>query len=139
MYGMRDDSSRRESMLSKQGGLLNVVMLIGWGALLTWLSLISSPPQVAGPFGWDKLQHAVAYGLLAWLVARVVVRWRILRSTHAWWVAWLATICFGVAIELLQWAMHRGRAGEWQDLVADALGALVVCVIFRHTCDRKYA
>jgi len=123
----------------RRGGPLSNILLAGWVVLLAWFSLMPSPPQMSGFLGWDKLQHAFAYGVLAWLVARVLIRWRALRPVHAWWVAFLCAMLFGVGMELLQWGLNIGRSGEWFDLIADALGALCACVIFRHFVGRKYA
>ncbi len=117
--------------------ILHLLLLISWMVLLGWLSLMSSPPQVPGLFGWDKLQHAVAYGLLAWLMAYVMLSSKKFRPSATWWSAGLCALLFGAGMELLQQAMHAGRAAEWQDLVADALGILLACVIFRQTIKIK--
>lgn len=105
--------------------------LAAWSLLIIWLSLLSAAPAVPGIFGWDKLQHFLAYGLLALLIARVLELLPAGRDGRAWWQAWLAAVLFGLLLECLQWAMHAGRVAEWSDLAADALGALLACVIFR--------
>ena len=105
--------------------------LVIWTLLILWLSLMSSPPSAPGILGWDKLQHFLAYGLLALLIARVTELIPAGCNRRAWWQAWLAAVLFGLLLECLQWAMHSGRAAEWSDLAADALGAFVACVIFR--------
>ena len=123
----------------RRGGPLSNILLITWGSLLAWFSLMPSPPQVSGFLGWDKLQHAFAYALLAWLIARVLIRQRALHPVHTWWVAFLCAMLFGIGMEILQWVINMGRSGEWFDLIADALGAMVACVIFRHLVGRKFA
>jgi len=111
---------------------LRLLIMLAWLAAIVWLSLDSSPPAAPGWLGWDKLQHALAYGVLAWLVAGVLVCWRSNENRHAWWQAWILTFCFGLSLEIMQHLMQRGRTAEWQDLAADSFGALVACVVFRH-------
>ncbi|MCK4535691.1 MAG: VanZ family protein [Desulfuromonadales bacterium] len=112
--------------------VFRLLVLLIWCALILWLSLDPSPPRLPGIFGWDKLLHALAYGLLALLVARVLVCLCNGQNHGAWWQAWLVATLFGLLLEVLQMTMHNGRTAEWGDLLADALGALVVCVLFRH-------
>jgi VanZ family protein len=102
-----------------------------WSGSIAWLSLIPRPPHIHGFLGWDKLQHAGAYGLLSLLVAQTLSSWPRARTDNAWWQAGLAVVCFGGLMEVLQLVMHAGRSAEWGDLAADALGAALCCVLFR--------
>lgn len=108
-----------------------LTMLLVWLTVIVWLSLTSVPPTVSGWLGWDKLQHALAYGVLAWLLAKVLVCLDFQTYRRIWWQAWILTCLFGLLLEILQHVMQRGRSAEWLDLVADGLGAMVACVIFR--------
>jgi VanZ family protein len=75
-----------------------------------------APPKNLPDFRlWDKIEHMLAYVLLAFWFGSVVIR----RDYPALVIALLA---FGGAIELLQEAMGFGRQGEWRDLLADAGG-----------------
>jgi VanZ family protein len=67
----------------------------------------------------DKLVHALAFALLAWLGLRAQL------GSHAALLAGL--LVFGAAIELAQ-SFTPTRQAEWADLVADGLGALA-CVL----------
>ena len=121
--------------------VLRLLILLTWLAAIVWLSLASMPPTAPGWLGWDKLQHALAYGVLAWLLARVLVCWRFHKNRHVWWQAWILTTGFGLLLEITQHLMQGGRVAEWGDLGADSLGALVACVVFRRcqalTSDRS--
>jgi VanZ family protein len=108
-----------------------------WLTTILWLSLTSHPPKVSGLLGWDKLQHAGAYGLLAFLSARFLVQARG-RIDGTWSRTAAFTIGFGILLELLQMISGTGRAGEWGDLLADALGVITVCVVFRHAVQRRW-
>lgn len=98
---------------------------LAWMAILFWLA--SSPPPASLPrwVGWDKVQHAGAYGLLAALL------WRALRGT--WpplpsWGVFLGAACitsaYGALTEVYQ-AFLPQRAAEGWDWVADTVGGLV--------------
>lgn len=110
--------------------LLRLALPILWAGIICWLSLTSTPPQlIPGVLGWDKLQHAVAYALLSILVAQYLHIY-----THSWKTVFYAgflAILYGGLMEVLQLMMQTGRFAEWWDLVADIIGALAGCVIFR--------
>jgi len=101
-----------------------------WGSAILLLSLTSSPPQIPGILGWDKLLHAGAYGLLTVLIAQFLM-FAPLRTGRPWWQAGCAAICYGGLIEIMQLLAHTGRTAEWWDLFADAAGAFLAYVIFR--------
>lgn len=96
-------------------------MWFGGGLLIatviTVLSLI--PPGDLPPMGVsDKLEHTVAYVVLAFWFASVIARY------DYFWLFW-CLVAFGGAIELAQGAMQLGRQAEWRDLVADGVGSLI--------------
>jgi len=64
----------------------------------------------------DKIEHAVAFGALAFWFGSIVVR------VDLPWVG-MAVVVFGGLIELAQGALGGGRDAEWGDLAADAVGA----------------
>lgn len=70
----------------------------------------------------DKVVHFSVYGLLATLWLRFFSAQRASRQALLW--AWLATVGFGLADELVQ-AFNPVRTFDPADLVADATGALV--------------
>ena len=79
-----------------------------WQALLpvllvvvAWLAMTPQPPPEL-TLGWDKLNHGSAFVALALL----------------------ALLAYGGLIEVAQWFVP-GRAGEWADLLADAVGLAI--------------
>ncbi len=72
--------------------------------------------------GSDKLKHFVAFGLVAFWFASILVRSDLL------WVG-IAVVLIGGLIELLQGMMGLGRDPEWLDLAADALGVAAGLVL----------
>ncbi len=84
---------------------------------ISWLALSPNPPQVMST-GWDKSNHMLAFGTLAFC-GHWGWRQRIEREL---WLP-LALLGFGGVIELLQ--LHvPGRSGEWADMLADSVGIL---------------
>lgn len=79
-------------------------------------------PEVGFP-GIDKLEHGLAYGLLAAALAR---GWRWQRpswpSLRTWLVASLAALAYGLSDELHQ-LLVPGRMFDAADLLADGVGA----------------
>ena len=75
---------------------------------------------------WDKVQHLIAYAVLALPVAFAAPRrWRL-------WI--LAFLAFSAGIELIQPAVNR--YGEWKDLVANTAGLVagsITGIVLRHT------
>lgn len=101
-----------------------------WAAVILWLSLTPSPPEIRGALGWDKLLHTGAYALLGLLVVQLL-NYAGLSVSKAFWSTLAVCVGYGGLIEFLQWLMQAGRTAEWLDLLADALGAVIGCVIFR--------
>ncbi|OHB32271.1 MAG: hypothetical protein A2X84_08870 [Desulfuromonadaceae bacterium GWC2_58_13] len=100
--------------------------MAGVSAGILWLSLTSSPPVFDDALlGWDKAQHALAYGVLALVAGRFFSLGK-LTSSQAWGLAVVYAMGYGGLLEVLQAVAGTGRMGEWGDLVADAVGALSV-------------
>ncbi len=125
-----DTSGRPSGKIAKW-----ILATLLWAGSIAWLSLIPSPPQIHGILGWDKLQHAGAYGLLSLLVAQTLYSLPGSKTAKAWWYAGLSTVSFGGLMEILQFVMQAGRTAEWWDLAADALGVLICCVLFRQVAN----
>jgi VanZ family protein len=91
----------------------------GWGiaALVVWLSVTPSPPQIDIEQG-DKLGHIAAYGtLMFWFC--LLYRRRATRIAYA--LLWIA---MGVGLEFIQRRLGY-RTFDVYDMCADAVGVLV--------------
>ncbi len=98
----------------------------GWLATITVLSLIPHPPVPhQGFLGWDKFQHAAAYGTLTFLGAMAFPRPRWSRGGSYSAAALLAVVVGGM-MELAQWGFTTSRSAEWSDLLADGVGSAAV-------------
>ena len=91
-------------------------------ALIFVLSLLPSDrlPHIATSI-WDKAQHALAFTLLAVLA---LLAWP---GRPVWRTAG-ALLLYGIAIEWAQ-AATGWRHGDAQDVLADAVGVAIGCVL----------
>ncbi len=104
-----------------------------WLLFITGLSVM---PGVQLPafhlFSADKLAHAVVYGVLTWLLLRAYTRTRQapLSFGKEIIVLCLSTI-YGVFMEFVQYAFIPGRFYEYDDMLANAFGAVMGWLFFR--------
>ncbi len=116
--------------------------LLGWRIVLAlllcsvcWLAFSPNPPPQADT-GWDKLNHLLAFSVLAVCacLASAGARRRFVRVS-------LALLAYGVFIEAVQ-TQIPGRSGEWPDLLADgmgiAIGLLLVAMLDRLRKSRPW-
>lgn len=99
--------------------------VLAWAAVIEWLVLWPSPPQVSEPFsfiGLDKLVHGGMFAVQA-MLAVVALR----RDGRARWsavaIAAVGVAAFGALTEVEQHFVPT-RSMEFGDFVADALGAM---------------
>lgn len=90
--------------------------------VLTVLLLANIPPFTLPGNPSDKLQHVVAFAVLAWLAAGTFPSW----SMRLLW-AWLAA--FAGTIEFVQLLLHQGREADELDFIAGMAGATGVLLI----------
>lgn len=88
---------------------LVVALVIAWGSLSPADELPSNLP-------WDKFNHLIAYAGLAFVAG--------LAGLRPWWAVALA-IAYGVAIEFAQLGVPGRQGGDWLDILANSLGALL--------------
>ena len=93
--------------------LILVLCLMPGAALPAW--------HWADLFSVDKLVHAGLFAVQARLVLRAAGRQG--RADALPWL--LAVVAYGGALELLQMLPALGRRGDWNDLAANTLGALL--------------
>jgi len=97
---------------------------------LGWLALIFigggadfGPPEVNTGLPWDKLQHAVAFGVLGYLCFRALRQVAPgSRQTKLIALSALFSMGAGLLLELYQLGLPH-RSAEVADLVADVVGA----------------
>ena len=96
-----------------------------WAALVFAfvMAVLPKPPQLPGQPS-DKIQHILAFTVLAGLAAAAYPRARLIRIL-------LLLSAFGALIELVQTIPALHRDGDWIDWVADTAAAAVVLLLAR--------
>jgi VanZ family protein len=85
---------------------------------VVFASLMPGPPAPLDLRHFDKLEHALAYAVLAVWFTGIVPR-------ANYWKVPLVLAALGIAIEFLQRAMPFGRTGDPWDFAANVLGIAV--------------
>ncbi len=102
------------------------VVIIAYSILLIVMAVLPSRVVATVADIPDWISHALAYGLQSGLIY-----WGLVPITGWRWAlvgAFLGTVAFGAATEIMQ-LLHPGRSLEFKDLVADAAGALIMCLV----------
>ena len=103
-----------------------IISTISASLILLYFSLTPEPPYIgAGLFEWDKLQHAVSLGVMAFITVRLCLALRV-SLLQATIIGFLYATLLGGIIELLQGMVTTHRQADILDLVADASGAFIV-------------
>jgi VanZ family protein len=126
--------------LNKQSSnMLNFLRIPPYILSIIWLAtvtVLSNLPNRQMPsfnlFSNDKLAHAAAYALLAWLLLFDFKR------QFPQWSPWtmrfrafaLATL-YGILMEFAQYMFHVGRMYEVDDMLANAAGAIIGVFLLR--------
>jgi VanZ family protein len=127
---MTDASGNKSRGPSNASYLGRLALPVLWAAIISWLSLTSTPPLIPGVLGWDKLQHAAAYVLLTLSVAQYL-HIHCADSRKTGFSAACLAVAYGGLMEIMQLATQTGRQAELWDLAADAVGSVAGYVIFR--------
>lgn len=91
-----------------------------WTLLVFYLCLMPQRKIAHIPiFGIDKLVHVLFFGIFMFLLLFII-------KPNKWMVSFLIATLFGCLIEGLQYYFTSlGRSGNWKDIIADALGAII--------------
>lgn len=103
------------------------ILALGWIFTLLYFTLSPSPPQIGGLWGWDKLQHAAALGILTFLVTNGCLASN-KNLTSSFTIGFIVSVAFGIFIELLQKTLTENRKADVNDIIADAFGAFIVLI-----------
>jgi len=116
---------------------LDLLLLLGYCGLVFWLSSRSTLPGPDLFSQQDKLVHAIAYALMAWLVWHVCAHWHAARSRMLL-ITVLFCMLYGLSDEWHQSFVPGRDASPW-DWLADGFGALVMALWIDRRAARKPA
>ena len=100
-----------------------------WGPALLYMALIfvlssqSKLPTAPGIFGWDKLQHLIAYGVMGILLFRAASLSPLARAS-AYRQAFVIGAIYGALDEYHQ-SFVPGRNMDFMDWATDVIGLLL--------------
>lgn len=111
------------------------LLLVGI-ALLTLLTLLLTLlPGDTLPssrfWSYDKLGHFLLFGLWTYLIG--LYRYFTTGSQDNLFTIFLMGVCFGVAVELLQYALPVQRHADFFDIAFDSLGCLAAVLALKKT------
>ena len=116
--------SKSTSPIATKKSYIAYIPAVVVAAGIAVLSLIERPDRIMVVHASDKVLHGLMYAL--WAVTVMVGAWC---NGHRRWSAYAAVTMFvtayGALMEWLQYACTVSRSGEWLDIVADLVGALV--------------
>ena len=95
---------------------------IGWAMVVyITISCLEPPRYVPNLHLWDKLEHALAFGGMAFWFGSLV-------RPRQYPLTALLMLLFGGGIEVAQGVMGLGRDADIMDFVADSVGVLVALI-----------
>ncbi|WP_430410328.1 VanZ family protein [Kordia sp.] len=110
-------------------------LAIVWTLLITFLSLVSLEDGPKLPFSFaDKIIHGVIYFTFAisWFVAFTKGKTTSFLSKNALLLSVLFAVFYGVLIEIMQETLVENRQGDWQDALANTIGAIVAGILIKY-------
>lgn len=122
----------------KQNRIYHYRFAIAWAMLILFACGASpgtlSELKLEDLFGYDKPIHALLFGLQAWLLIQANLKHHNI-SKHKVIILWCTvSAVFGGLIELMQKFIFTGRSYDYFDMIANALG----CVIVYFIAKKKY-
>jgi len=112
--------------------LKSYIPTIVWALFILFLSTygvgLNLPESLWDIIGWDKLAHASVYGILAFLLVRLLMSRRPLTWTVLLWVT-IASTAYGVLMEMIQYSFFPNRHFEILDIIANIIG-IAISIIF---------
>lgn len=111
---------------------------------LLGITALSVMPSVSLPdfnlLAPDKLGHALVYAIQSWLILRGFARSSKAKpGLREYAIAFGISAAWGVLMEFVQYALLPGRMCEFDDMIANAFGALVAVGSWRIGSQRPAA
>lgn len=121
------------------------ILFISWLVFITFSSLFSFTGSIRAPRlnipHVDKLVHFVFYFVLVALAVKASMEmWRArLKFKKALWYSLFFAVAYGILIELLQYGFTENRHGDFFDVLANSLGALLGMYVVKHLISRGWS
>ncbi len=117
-------------MQLKQTKLYHYKLAIAW-AMLILFACGAQPGTLAqlkleDLFGYDKPIHALLFGVQAWLFIKANLKYSNQNPKRNIAIWCIISAAYGALIELMQKFIFTGRSYDYFDMIANALGCLIV-------------
>lgn len=102
--------------------------------LIFWLSVTSGsnfPESIKDLFSYDKLGHALAYGVLSATYFYAIRQSKKALTIKEMIFVCLGTILYGILLEFIQYTFFPGRYFEVLDILANIMGIVISFLIFK--------
>ena len=114
---------------------LFLILAICWTLLITFLSLVSIKDGPELPFSFaDKIIHGIIYFVftISWFLAFSKKEITPFLLKNALVISVLFSVFYGILMEILQGTLAEDRQGDWQDALANALGAILAGILIKY-------
>lgn len=111
------------------------ILAIAWTIIITFLSLVSLKDGPQLPFSFaDKIIHGIIYFTFAisWYLAFTKGKTTSFLEKNALLVSVLFAVIYGIMIEFMQETLVDNRQGDWQDALANAIGAILAGILIKY-------
>ena len=110
--------------------------------LIFWLSVTSGvnfPQTFKDLFSFDKVAHAIAYGVQAGLLFWAVYKSRGNLSAKSMFLISVGVALYGISMEIIQYCFFPSRYFEELDILANIMGIVIVHMIFKQLLNKTTA
>lgn len=115
-----------------------LIIALGWSILIFILLIIPGadlPKTPRVPF-LDKIAHFLLFGIQVFLWSEYSAR---KRHRNLFWLIFLFSSIYGIAMEFVQKYGVRNRSFEMEDILADVAGSFAGWVVCHFLINRKLA
>lgn len=112
-----------------------LILAICWTLLITFLSLVSLKDGPKLPFSFaDKIIHSIIYFVctISWFLAFSKKQITPFLLKNALIISVLFSVFYGILMEVLQETLVENRQGDWQDALANAIGAIMAGILIKY-------
>ncbi len=118
---------------------LFTILAIVWTLIITFLSLASLKNGPELPFSFaDKIIHGIIYFTfaLSWYIAFTKGKTTSFLLKNALLLSILFAVAYGILMEIMQETLVENRQGDWQDALANSIGAIVAGIFIKYLVTR---
>jgi VanZ family protein len=109
-------------------------LAFGWAFFILFATIANTATlqqlSLQDLFQFDKLIHAILFGVQAWLLIRARMLTIYKSTTQVIVYCCLLSVAYGLFTEVLQGLLTTSRTFDYYDWLADTVGVLIVMVLY---------